>query len=37
MKGKRKRRVNFKERGRWKMKETEKEVRIMPRAKVLDD
>ena len=22
---------------RWKMRETEKEVRIMPRAKVLDD
>ena len=33
----RKKKDEGKKRGRWKMRETEKEVRIMPRAKVLDD
>ena len=36
-KDERKKKDEGKDRGRWKMRETEKEVRIMPRAKVLDD
>ena len=36
-KDERKKKDEGKDRGRWKMRETEKEVRIMPRTKVLDD